>query len=56
MKAHAAACVEAALAGKPEPPKDYGQPIEFRHFEVDDAGRVTKQPRSEKGANDASRA
>ena len=43
-KAHGRACVEAAQAGQPEPAKDYGQPVEFRHYEVDDAGEVARLP------------
>jgi predicted nucleic acid-binding Zn ribbon protein len=48
MKRHAAACVDAALAGEPEPPRDYGQPIKYTTFEIDDAGNVTKQARPER--------
>jgi hypothetical protein len=45
VKQHAAACVEAALAGKPEPPRDFGQPAKYTSFEIDDAGNVAKRAR-----------
>jgi hypothetical protein len=47
MKRHARACVETALAGKPEPPRDFGAPIKYTSFEIDDTGNVTKRARSE---------
>lgn len=34
FKRHARACVDAALAGKPEPECDFGQPIEIRSYVV----------------------
>jgi len=45
MKRHAAVCVEAALAGQPEPPRDFGQPVKIRAYEIDGAGNVTKRAR-----------
>jgi endogenous inhibitor of DNA gyrase (YacG/DUF329 family) len=47
MKRHAAACVDAALAGQPEPPRDFGQPVEIRTYAIDDVGNVTKRARPE---------
>jgi hypothetical protein len=45
MKQHAQACVEAALAGEPEPPREFGQPARFAPYEIDEDGDVTKQAR-----------
>ena len=33
-KQYAIACVDAALAGEPEPARDFGYPIEIRHYDV----------------------
>ena len=45
LKQHARRCVEAALAGQPEPPRDYGQPVSFELYEIDAEGNVTKRER-----------
>jgi len=34
LAAHAEACVEAALAGEPEPEADFGQPVEYGTYRV----------------------
>lgn len=49
MKRHARACVDAALAGEPEPPRDFGQPARFASYEIDEAGNVTRRARLTKG-------
>jgi len=35
MKKHARECAEAALAGEPEPERDFGYPIEFATYEIE---------------------
>jgi predicted nucleic acid-binding Zn ribbon protein len=46
LKRHAARCVDAALAGEPEPARDYGYPVEIAHYTVGEDGTVTKRSRS----------
>ncbi len=41
----AAASVDAALAGLPEPARAFGYPVEIGIFDVSECGRVTKRAR-----------
>ena len=44
-KRHARKCVDAMLAGRPEPLQRFGYPIEIRQFVVNDDGTVTRRER-----------
>jgi len=41
-KRYARACVDAALAGQPEPARDFGYPVEMSRYRVSSNGAVTK--------------
>jgi hypothetical protein len=45
VKRHAGQCVDAALAGEPEPARDFGHPIKITSYTVNADGTVTKRRR-----------
>jgi hypothetical protein len=44
-KEYASRCVDAALAGEPEPEQDFGYPIELAHYVINDDGTTTRRDR-----------
>jgi endogenous inhibitor of DNA gyrase (YacG/DUF329 family) len=42
LKRWSARCVDAALAGDPEPEQDFGHPVEIAQYRVNSDGSVTK--------------
>ena len=45
VKKWARACDDEALAGQPEPARDFGYPVKIATYEVAPDGTVTKRPR-----------
>lgn len=45
MKEHASACVDAALAGEPEPERDFGYPIEIKGYLIQPDGTTVREDR-----------
>jgi hypothetical protein len=43
LKRHARQCVDAALAGRPEPLRNFGYPVEIRQYVVNPDGTVTRR-------------